>query len=96
MSPERESRPVPRTAPQAFAPAEYRLAELDDLARVVNGAFVVVVEVTGEPVRYRRRPYLTAAAAERAAERALDRGQNVRVYLAELRPLYRLAGGGVE
>ena len=95
MPEQRESRPADyRTAPQALAPAEYRLAELDDLASVLNGAFVVVVEISGDPVRYRRRTFLSAAAAERATERALDRGQNVRVYMAEMKPLYRLVGGG--
>lgn len=68
--------------------------ELDDVAHALSGAFVVVVEVTGEPVKYRRRPYLSAAAAERAASRALERGQNARVYLAELTPLYRLIAEG--
>jgi hypothetical protein len=67
--------------------ADY-LAGLDALAAHVDGAFVVVVKVTGD--RYRRRCFLTAAAAENAARRALDRGENATVYLAELKPLYRL------
>ena len=73
----------------------FSLEELDALAGCLAGAFVVVVAIAGEPVQYRRRPYLSAAAAERAARRALARGQNVRVYMAELKPLYRLVGGAL-
>lgn len=68
------------------------LAELDALAEHVDGSFVLVVHVTGG--RYRRRCFLSAASAQRAADRALARGENVRIYLAELRPLYRITGGG--
>jgi len=53
---------------------------------------VLVVRVTGED-KYRRRCYLTAKAAENAARKATDRGENATVYLAELKPLFRLAGG---
>ena len=45
------------------------------------------------PYRTLRRPYVTAKAAERAARRATERGQDARVYLAELRPVHRLVGG---
>jgi len=93
MTSTNERRPgVGSQAAQAFDGAVLSLAELDDKAAHLNGAFVVLVEITGEPARYRRRPYLTAAAAEHAAHNALKRGQNARVYLAELRPLYRLEG----
>jgi hypothetical protein len=64
---------------------------LDDLAQYVNGAFVVVVETTGG--RYRRRCFLSAASAERSAANALTNGFNAKVYLAELKPLWRLVGG---
>lgn len=67
------------------------LAELDVLATRVDGSFVLVVKVTGGT--YRRRCFLTAASAQRAAERAIARGENATVYLAELKPLYRLVGG---
>ena len=63
---------------------------LDDLARHVNGAFVVVVETTGG--KYRRRCFLTAASAERAARSAQAAGHNAEVFLAELKPLWRLSG----
>lgn len=67
------------------------LRELDALAAHVDGAFVVVVKVSG--THYRRRCYLTAKAAESAARKATERGENVVVYMAELKPLYRLIGG---
>ena len=72
-------------------PGSLTLADLDDLAAHVDGAFVVVVRVTGE--RYRRRCYLTAKAAESAARKATDRGETATVYMAQLKPLYRLRGG---
>lgn len=67
------------------------LGGLDALAAAVDGAFVVVVEVTGG--KYKRRCFLTAASAERAAARATDRGENATVYLAELKPLWKVRGG---
>lgn len=84
------------TAPILGQPVEVRLdADLDAIAQHLNGAFVVVVEISGEPVKYRRRTYLSVAAAQRAVVRAGERGQNARVYLAELKPLYRVIGEGV-
>jgi len=64
---------------------------LDALAHALDGTFVVVVE--HPEARYRRRAYLTVASAERSAANARAKGHNVVVYLAELRPLWRLAGG---
>ena len=64
---------------------------LDDIAAHVDGSFVLVVKVTGG--RYRRRCFLTAASAERAARRAQAAGHNATIYLAELNPLWKLAGG---
>lgn len=64
----------------------------DEYAAHVDGTFVVVVKVTGG--HYRRRCYLTVKAAEDAARRAQDRGENAVVILSELRPLYRVTGGG--
>ncbi len=64
---------------------------LDALAKAVDGTFVVVVEHPG--AKYRRRCFLTVASAERSAGNARAKGHNVTVYLAELRPLWRLAGG---
>jgi hypothetical protein len=65
---------------------------LDAVAEHVNGAFVLVVNVTGG--RYRRHCFLSAASAERAARNALEAGHNAEVFLAELKPLWKLAGGG--
>ncbi|MGD7707012.1 hypothetical protein [Microlunatus sp. Y2014] len=58
------------------------------MAEHVNGALVVVVQTPQD--RYRRRVYLTAAAAERAVRRAGERGQSASVFLAELRPVHRV------
>ena len=69
----------------------FTLSDVDDIADHVDGAFVLVVHVTEG--RYRRRCFLTAAAAERAARNALDRGENATVYLAELKPLWKMVGG---
>jgi hypothetical protein len=66
---------------------------LDQIAQHVDGCFVVVVRVTGG--KYRRRCFITVAAAERAARNALDAGHNAEVYLAQLKPPWRLAGGTV-
>lgn len=67
------------------------LTSLDDIAHHIDGSFVVVVEVTGS--RFRRRCFLTAKAAQTAARRATDRGDNATVYLASLTPLWKLRGG---
>ena len=64
---------------------------LDDIAHHVDGAFVLVVKVSGG--KYRRRCFLTAASAERAARNAQDAGHSAVVFLAELKPLWRVKGG---
>ena len=61
---------------------------LDSLAHHVDGAFVLVVRVTGG--RYRRRCFLSAASAEKAARNALEAGHNATVFFAELKPLWKL------
>jgi hypothetical protein len=66
---------------------------LDDIAAHVDGAFVVVVRLNGG--KYRRRCFLTVAAAERHARRAQDAGHNADVFLAELKPLWKVVGGTV-
>ena len=58
-----------------------------------HGSFVLVVKLSGG--RYRRRCFLTVAAAERAAHNAQAAGHDAQVFLAELKPLWRLAGGTV-
>jgi hypothetical protein len=70
--------------PAKLTPAD----ALDDIAQHVDGAFVLVVKVSGP--KYRRRCFLTAASAERAARNALEAGHNAEVFLAELKPLWKL------
>ncbi|MGH3484740.1 MAG: hypothetical protein ACRDPQ_16095 [Nocardioidaceae bacterium] len=85
----------PEAAPEtAGKTSEPTLTPLDDVARHVDGAFVLVVHVTGG--KYRRRCFLTAAAAEAAVQRATDRGEIATVYLAELKPLWKVRGGGTQ
>jgi hypothetical protein len=60
----------------------------DEIARHIGGTFVVVVETPAG--KYRRRCFLSVKAAEQAAQRAIERGENVKVYLAELKPLWRV------
>jgi len=64
---------------------------LDAIAQHVDGTFVLVVKVTG--AKYRRRCFLSAASAEKAARNALEAGHDAQMYLAELKPLWKLAGG---
>ena len=66
------------------------VGHLDDLARAIDGAFVVVVKVTGG--KYRRRTFLTVASAQRAADNARALGHAATIYLSELRPLWRVGG----
>lgn len=66
---------------------------LDDIAHHIDGAFVVVVNATGGT--YRRRCYLSVKAAQNAARRATERGETATVYLAELKPLWKVRGGGL-
>jgi len=96
MPPDRELRPqadsLEASKSKVATGSLNSLTALDDIARHVDGTFVVVVQVTGG--KYRRRCYLTAKSAENAAMRATQRGENATVYLAELKPLWKLQGGG--
>jgi hypothetical protein len=83
----RQSRPIPIAHPSLIAADD----PLDEIAQQVDGAFVLVVKVTGG--RYRRRCFMTAASAERAACNALAAGHTATIYLAELKPLWKLTGG---
>jgi hypothetical protein len=62
----------------------------DRYARQVNGAFVVVVEVSGGS--FRRRTFHSIRAAETAARNALAQGHNAKIFLCELRPVFRMTG----
>lgn len=92
MSPENENRPGthPERLPESHAATTYILADLDDMAATIGGAFAVVVEI--HPGRYRRKVYLSLRGAENAARRARERGQSVRIVMAQLAPLYVLSG----
>jgi len=61
---------------------------LDAIAQHVDGTFVLVVKVTGG--KYRRRCFLSAASAEKAARNALEAGHDAVIFLAELKPLWKL------
>jgi hypothetical protein len=77
--------------PQPLRPSLVRADSLDELAHHVDGTFVLVVRTTGG--KYRRRCFLSVAAAERAVRNAQADGHNATIYLAELRPLWKLTGG---
>jgi len=66
---------------------------LDDIAKHIDGSFVLVVKASDG--RYRRRCFLSAASAERAARNAIEASHDAEVFLAELKPLWRLKGGTV-
>lgn len=61
---------------------------LPDAVDMLNGVHVVLVayKVAGE-LRYRRRFYLNLNAAQRAADRAVERGQAASITLCKLAPV---------
>lgn len=87
-----------RAANKSIADDTSSIADLgaswDEIAEHVDGAFVVLVRTASG--RYRRRVWLTLAPAERAAQKAIDAGHSATVVLAELKPLYRITGGGAD
>jgi hypothetical protein len=81
----------PATGRISASPSLIHVDPLDEIAHHVDGTFVLVVKVTGG--RYRRRCFLSAASAEKAARNALEAGHDAVIFLAELKPLWKLAGG---
>ena len=75
---------APAPAPRALSPVE--------TAGVIDGVLVVVVRTEGG--RYRRRVFLTLAAAERAVAAARARGLAAEVVLCALAPAASPAGAG--
>ncbi|MGJ5591610.1 hypothetical protein ACSBQY_10430 [Micrococcus lylae] len=71
------------------------MTSLPDSTDILNGVFVVLVayRVDGE-IRYRRRTYMTLAAAQRAADRLTMAGQTCTVTLCRLAPVHTFNGGG--
>ncbi len=66
--------------------------EWQSYAKQIDGAFVVIVKITAGT--YKRRCYFTVEAAQDAVKRANARGENATIFMAELKPLYRVEGGG--
>ena len=63
-------------------------SSLSDLEAAVNGVFVLVVDVSTESEpRLRRRVFLQAQSAQRAADRAVERGHHAEVVLCRLVPV---------
>ena len=77
---------VPKSAP--ILPEAPRPADL------LNGVFVVLVarQIAGE-VRYRRSVYFNLPAAQRAQDRAVERGQAASITLCRLTPAHEFDGG---
>lgn len=99
----RSGRPGGEPEATENASADLTLDALDAHARLIDGAFVVLLKITPpnrpavlgdgpEPPKYRRRVFLSAAAAERAVRAAAARGETCRVFLAELKPLHLVRG----
>lgn len=57
-------------------------AESDKFAEYAQGVYVVVVETSDD--RMRRRVYLNLPSAQKAVQRAQERGHEARLYLARL------------
>lgn len=69
------------------------LADLDAVADHLRGYFVVQVTIDDEGHR-RTSLYRSAGAAERAVQRATDRGRRAHVTLCQLLPVGVVVGGG--
>jgi hypothetical protein len=96
----RESRPPHQgpaqsisTAIKAASQQSTLLADLDALAEHLRARFVVQVTIDGD--HRRTNVYRSAAAAERAVDRATARGQRAHVTLCQMLPVGVVVGLGV-
>lgn len=71
------------------------LADLDAYAELLAGRFFVQVVIDDDAQHRRTYVYRSAGAAERAVERARDRGQTAHVTLCQLLPVGVVVGLGV-
>ena len=76
-----------QTINPATTTGQVHAASLPETADLVNGVFVLVVTVSGDPEpRHRRRVFLQAQPAQLAADRAVMRGHHAEVVLCRLVP----------
>lgn len=86
MIPEMRKRPAVETGRSIKTLNTQSIAEPTDKAALyVSGAFVALVETPAG--KYRRRVFLTLAAAEKAVQRAHDAGHSATVVLCQLTPV---------
>lgn len=96
MRPEQRSRPGGTTEAATQTSGDDVKASLPPVtvkdweraAAAVNGMYIAVVYVTDDKVR--RYPCATLATAQRRVDRAVERGHEASVVLAELRPVHVL------
>ncbi len=74
----------------SIAPTPDNLTDIDALAEHLRGRFVLQVTIDGE--HRRTLIYRSAAAAEKAARRAQERGQQAHVALCQLLPVGVIVG----
>lgn len=89
----KQSRPsAGNTGAAETSPREVTLSltDLDAYADHINGVFVVLV--TTLKGGYHRRCFLSLRSAQRAAEKARERGQTATITLCELKPLFHVGG----
>lgn len=84
MSEMQKAGPTPGTGPHQNAAADNHSTPSDAAVRAAVSGYAVLVD-TGEG-RYRRRLFLTLASAERAVDRARDRGKYAYLVLVTLTP----------
>lgn len=88
-----KNRPIPEDE-AAFAPFAIGGHSLPDAVDMLNGVHVLMVayKVAGK-IRYRRRFFVSLAAAEKAKDRAVMRGHAASITLCKLAPVHPYGGG---